>query len=351
MDIDKIRLYVSYAADLAAVILMIVQMFRTRRLSGGKRSLGQYFRLFSWMVLVMSVLHLLKSYADMELGVSSMEDFLRLSEADRTAMIWTEMTAGFIDIFLTTVFIYMWITFLCWHLFGDRDFIRRTFWFGFTPLIVSAAVTAVCIPVAVLSEPGFWFYIAVLILFFAIRILYFFIGFCLLREYKKQNGYLRFFNPWVFFVPVFAGWLLQDVFWWGFAALGSTLGLMLLYSSIVAEERYIDPETGLYNTDFTDYLKGLIGRKKYDPLSAMIFTLKEAGEMKDFSGILKKQLPKDCEPIRRGERGVVVLTGVKERGPLSMVLEDVKAASGAETDYTMKKKTETPEGFMDRVLA
>ena len=71
----KAVMYISYAADFLAVVLMICQMIRTGKLQGERESVKRYFRIFSLMVLVISVLHLLKSYADMELGVYSMRIF------------------------------------------------------------------------------------------------------------------------------------------------------------------------------------------------------------------------------------------------------------------------------------
>ncbi len=344
-----IKQYVSYAADLLAVGLMICQLIKIKKLQMEKYEFKRYFRRFSLVVLIMSLLHLLRSYADVQMGGFTAEDFGSLFEAENAFWLWTVVAAGTIDIFLSTVFISMWITFLGWYLYEDKDFIRRKFWVGFTPLIISAAIAGFSVPMAVMSKLGYWFFIVALCLFFIIRIAYLFIALWLLREYKKQNGYLRFFNPWVFFIPVFAGWLLQDIFDWGFSALGSTVGLILLYISIVSEQRYMDPKTGFYNTDFVGYLKELIRKKEYDPCSAMNFTLNSSGAMKDFSEILKKQLPDNCEPILCNDSEVVVLTNVKERAPLTMVMEDVKALFEVKTGCTLKKKAETTEEFMERV--
>jgi len=341
---------VSVAADLAAVILMICQLIRIRKMSAQKDSIKHYFRMLSWMVLVMSVIHLLRSYAVLQIGGFTAEDFGKLSSSDQMAWYLLAVAGLLIDIFLSTVFLFMWITFLSWYLFEDRGFIRRKFLVGFVPLIIGAVVTGISIPMALTSEMGYRFALGVVIAFFGIRVFYFWIALWLLREYKRQNGYLRFFNPWVFFIPVAAGWLLDDIFYWGFSALGSTLGLMMLYSSIHDEERYLDPETGLYNMDFVGYLKGLAGKNKYAPSSAMIFSIDEAGERKAFSDILKKQLPKDCEPILRNDREVVVLTNVNDKGPLKMVIEDVRKASDAQADCTLRENEETTEAFMDRVL-
>ena len=345
-----VKQIISFAADLAAVFLMIFQMVRLNKLSGEKDSIKQYFQRLCGVVFVISVLNLLGAYADVQLGGLTPRDFGRLSEYEQTAWYVTEVTAWIGDIFLTTVFMYMWITFLGWYLFEDKDFIKRKFWVGFTPLIFSAGVTCISIPQALLSEQGFRFFILAVCLFFVIRIIYFLLSLWLLREYKNQNGYLRFFNPWVFFVPVFAGWLLQDIFTWEFSALGSTLGVVLLYASMNREQQYIDPETGFYNMGFVSYLKELIKKGEYAPCSAMTFTLDSPGKMKEFAEILKQQLPQDCEPILHSDREIVVLANVRERGPLSMVIGDVKAVTDVKAGTTLKKKTETTEEFMERVL-
>ena len=341
---------VSLAADLVAVVLMIYQMARLSKAPGEKGSLKRYFRLFSGLVLLMSVLHLLRTYADIQMGGITPEDFGNLAEGEVETWYLMEVISGITDIFLSTVFLNMWITFLSWYLYEDRDFIRRKFWVGFAPLIISSVVACVSIPMALMSKQGFLFFIAAVCVFSAACLFYFLIALKLLREYKKQNGYLRFFNPWAYFVPVFAGWLIQDGTDWGVGALGTTIGVVLLYSSITEEEEYLDEGTGFYNRDFITYLKNLVGRKKYSPCSAMTFAVSDHGEMKSFSGLLKKQLPKDCEPILRNACEVVVLTNVRERGPLVMVIEDVRAVSDVKAGCVLKKKSETTEEFMERVL-
>ncbi len=345
-----VKIYVSFAADLAAIILMICLLIRLKELSGEKETVKRYFRLFSGIVLTMSVLNFLKSYADLQQGCITPADFGRLSEVEVEAWYWTQMAATFIDIFFSTVFLYIWISFVSLYLYGDRDFIRRKFWIGFAPLIISGVITLASIPMAVMSERGFWFFVVVLTVDLIVQVFYLLICLGLLRNYKKINGYLRFFNPWVFFIPVAAGWLLQDIIDWGFASLGSALGIFLIYISIIDEERYMDPETGFYNMDFAGYLKGLIAKNLYAPCSAMSFTLDSPENMTDFSELLKAQLPEDCEPILRNDHEIVVLTNVRDRGPLTMVIEDVKAVSDVKTGCTLKKKEETAGEFLERVL-
>ena len=308
------KLYISFAADIIAIVLIICQLVHIKKHSDEKEAIGRYFGLFSGIVLFISVLHLLKTYADLSMGVITQEDFGKLSGSEEALWYWIQIAAGIIDIFLT------------------------------------AAVSCVSIPMALRSQWGFWFFIAAICVAFVVRVFYFWIAFRLLRDYKIQNGYLRFFNPYAFFVPVALSWLIQDFLNWGVGALGTTIGVVLLYISIIEKRQYMEPETGLYNMDFVGYLQELADKNKYAPQSAMIFTLDASKDMIAFSEILKKQLPTDCEPIARSSHEVVVFTKVRERGPLAMVVEDVKALSEVGVDYTLRKKDETTKAFMGRVL-
>ncbi len=342
--------YFSFAVNLVAAALMIVQLFRISRLPDEAAIIRHHFRRFAWVVLAMALLDMVYAWADMHLDGMKVADFLKLPKAELEGWIWTAMAVLIVDIFLTTFFFYMWLIFLSIRLFDDRDFIRNRFWAGYIPLMLSAVVAAASVPLAVMSEQGLWFFVIAVVLFFLIRVFYFFLALWLLREYKKQNGYLRFFNPWGFFVPVFAGWVIQDIFEISLSALGSTLGIMMLYQSIIIGLNYMDRETGFYTMDFVGYLKDLVSKKRYDPYSAMSFTLDSSKEMKDFSALLISQLPENCEPILRNDHEIVVLTSVRERGPLIMVMEDVKSLCEIKADCTLRKKTETPAVFMERVL-
>ena len=345
-----VKLYVSYAANLIAVVLMLVQMVRLEKLSDDRSEIKKYFRRFSGLVFVMCIFHLVKSIIDIRFNVMPTKDLSVMTAAEVVEWYWPELAAAFVDTFFSTAFLYMWVSFMSWFLYEDKDFIRRRFWVGFAPLVISAAVSIISIPGAVMSESGFWFFICAVGVAFVVRVFYFLICLWLLDNYKKQNGYLRFFNPWAFFIPVAASWLIQDFFGWGVGCLGTALGIFLIFRCIVGEERYMDDATRFYKREVVGYLKKLVGKKKYAPESAMSFTLEDDGDMKEFSGILKKQLPADCEPILCNDKKVVVLTNVNKKAPLTMVIMDVKAEAEVQTACTLKKKTETTEEFMERVL-
>jgi len=53
----------------------------------------------------MSLIHLLKSYADLKLDSYMLSNFGTLSSVDDPAWLWTEISAAICDIFLSTVFL------------------------------------------------------------------------------------------------------------------------------------------------------------------------------------------------------------------------------------------------------
>ena len=69
----------------------------------------------------MSVIWLFGSYASIRLGGITRADFGRLHEMEQASWYWIAVAAVIIEIFVSTVFIYMWITFLSWALYNDRD--------------------------------------------------------------------------------------------------------------------------------------------------------------------------------------------------------------------------------------
>ena len=116
------KLYISFAADIIAIVLIIRQLVHIKKHSDEKEAIGRYFGRFSGIVLFISVLHLLKTYADLSMGVITQEDFGKLSGSEEALWYWIQIAAGIIDIFLT------------------------------------AAVSCVSIPMALRSQWGFWFF-------------------------------------------------------------------------------------------------------------------------------------------------------------------------------------------------
>ncbi|MCR5405036.1 MAG: hypothetical protein K6E91_14640 [Butyrivibrio sp.] len=331
---------ISCLLDVAAVALMIYLLTTQKKQLDRVDIVDENFRSLIMVVIVMSAADLLWTIIGTGINQKAMT-------GDRY---WLELVFNIAAVYLTTVFLYFWFYFLSWHLYHDRGYLKRRFRRDLLPMVISSAMLIGSGILLAISDGAAVFFGVAYSAFIIIRLYYFAYSLWYLYDYKKQNGYFRFFNVWAFFLPVFGGWLLQDLGVLNLCALGSAIGVYLLYASMAAKQQYMDEETAFYNTAYIDYLKELISKDAFNPCSAMVFDVEEGRGIKSFSEILKKALPQDCEPIRCAKRRIVVLTCVLGRGPLNMVLQDVRDASQVEGNVKLKKKNESATEFMERVL-
>ena len=339
---------ISCLFDVTAIIMMICLLVMMKKQYGGADPEIKYFRNLPVSVILMGIadsLVALVIMSDEGLTAGTVHETF-LAEAGYAI---TAMIISIADIYLTGVFLAFWVYLLCWHLFHDDAYIKRRFWYGSWPLLISGIAMMAGVILVVLTDKAVTVFTVDYIIFFLIRAYYFVVTLFLLREYRSQNGALRFFNVWAFFLPVIVGWLLHEFTGLNLRALGSALGVLLLYISTDGRRRYVDEETGLYNTSYIDYLKNLSGRDRFEPKSALVYDTERIEDIKTFAVTLKKYLPEHCEPVRCSDKKVVIFTGVKTRGPLSMVLDDVTGASGVKGDYVFIGGEESSVEFVERV--
>ena len=347
---DKITI----AAGIPAVVLLIVLLIRSKAYYNKDNAEGRSFRLMVFSVLVMTCLAILIALGHHRVDFDSSIPELIL------------MTA--MEIVVCCNYL-LWSVFVSMRLYKQEDYLARRFRFLVIPLFISifciiaylgilwtfenyAEETLLAVragqvtPVAVLMIVLLF----LLFLFHFMRFVYLVFSLILIRRYKKQNGYMKFFNVAPFFIALLIGILVTLNSSTNVLGLFIGIGLALLYHSIDAERRYMDPETKLYDKSYIEYLKGLVKKQKYAPFSAMIYTAEDKDDMTKLAEALRDQLPDNCESIRLSEKEVIVLTLTDDRALLSMVMEDVKeAAGGVNASCVHKDENETAEGFLERV--
>lgn len=339
----------SYILDAAAAVLMLALLLVQKKYPDKDGFVNTNFRTLILTTLLMCFIDAVLIEADIKIMNIESLNILSLPFADAVWLIIDAVTK-IANIYMTTVFLYMWIGFLAFRLYHDKGYMERKFWKDIMPLLVAGVLMIAAILLLLFTDKATIIVLVTLFLFCLVRLYYFGISLWLLFEYRSQNGKLRFFNVWAFFIPVFAGWIIEDLSYLYTRAIGCAIGVILLYISIAAEREYIDKPSGLFNRKYIDYLKDLVSKNEFAPRSALIFDIKEGTDIKSFCKGLKQALPEECEPIRSSDNRVVVLTKVKERGPLAMVLVDIHDALGAEGSSILIKKGETSEEFMERVL-
>ena len=123
---------------------------------------------------------------------------------------------------------------------------------------------------------------------------------------------------------------------------------------MINEKCYQDGESGFYNRLYLEHLKKEISDGEYELNSAMIFKV-TGDDMKKPAGLISKQLPQDCYPIRYGDDTVLTLAGVTQKGPLFMLSEDVEmaleeAGIPVKVKIDLRKKDESGLEFLERFL-
>ena len=341
---------VTLILDSIAAVLMIGLLIFSNKDPDTDDYVNRNFNKLSLVVITMSMIDAFIAVADIYIGGFDISQIRMMQPGEASELIMYAVIS-FSNVFMTTVFLFIWITFLAWRLYHDRGIHKRNIWFNAIPLFVSASVFVIGCIFFLISDKAKVFLGISFLMFYAIRGVYLVATWRLLKNYKAQEGYLRFFNVVHFLLPVIIGWLVQDFTPLNLRALGSAIGTAVLYRSVWIERRYIDKESGFYNRSYIEYLRFLIRSMRFSPGGALVFDLDNMEDAKIFYDVLKKALPDDCDPLRLDDSRVVVLTKIRDRGPLYMVLQDVKEALEIDGKCILMKKDETSEEFLERVLA
>lgn len=348
-DARNVMTNLSVAANLIATGIMIAVLIRAAQHYQKKNLTRKLFSGFAGTALALTVVDFLNGIFEVIEFDYVPGAFFMTTGVDK-AMIFVNAICKVAPLLLTTWFLFLWIVYACYRLYHSRDFLKRRFWFGVSPLLI-ATVAAVASLLHVLffgvRGPLFLILIAILL---TLHLFYLAVSVVMLYRYKKQNGYLRFFNINAFYLPVIAGMLIDDFFGERFSGFFDALGILLLFLSVLKEEHYQDEETGFYNANYIDYIRMLMTKKRYAPNSALIFDMHEKGAVSAVADILKKQLPRDCEPVRNRENEIIVLGEIQDQTLYDMIMEDLRDLFPVEGSYLMKRKDETQEAFLKRVF-
>ena len=349
---ETIRIWLAFAADVSAVVLMVGLIQKTARLSLPSGIVGtpfKHLKYFAWAVIAMAVTDCVNVYADV-IGKELPEGGVLAAVDGEQGWLWLHMAVNIVNVFMTNVILFMWLAFLCWYLYHDGNYIRHKFKKWSLPLLFSMVIAVCAFILIVYTGKAFLFFWICYAIYILIRAYYFINSLWMIHIYKAQNGVLRFLNIRMFFLPMLAGWFIEEFTSIPIRALGSAAGVIFLYLSMDEELKYRDRETGLYNTDYIHYLKKLARQGKRDFCSALLFNVKDADAAAALAGLLEEMLPEDCEGIRCSDFKIAVPTQAKEQGALSMMIEDIKAGIDVEAATVFRDKDENVETFLDRVF-
>ncbi len=259
---------------------------------------------------------------------------------------------------MINLFAILWFLYTDYRIFHSLFHIKRNIILFTVPFILVMIMNLVNIPTAFLFDYDMNEHVIVEKTFYmiadVIRLGYFFISILVLAIRKRKDEKMKFFSIRAFIIPLTFYILLYYFTDYNTVSLGLAIAITLIYAGMVNEKCYQDSETGFYNRLYLDYLKKRIHDNKFDLRSIAEFTVSEK-DMEKLAPIISKQLPEACFAIRYGKDKIIVLSQVKDRGPLSMLTEDVQmavetAGGSTEAGFKLKKKNETGENFLDNYL-
>ncbi|MCR5502810.1 MAG: hypothetical protein K6F53_07360 [Lachnospiraceae bacterium] len=252
---------------------------------------------------------------------------------------------------------YQWLLYADYRLYSSRDHLIRHYRKLLIPvgafllLLLINPFTGIMFRLGGAHEliPGVLFYGMTIL-----SLVYFVFFLILMTRAKKSGIRMHFFRAASLLIPVLAALFVSVATAHDVSALGFAVGLIFLYFSMIDEWRFNDPETGLYNKEYLQYLSEPARARRRDIRSVMTFETRKDPLV--LSEILKKELPKGAELVRAGEGKFILISDSGEKAPLnllkSIVLETVEEYGEGEdpfevrTDIKIRKKGEDAESFL-----
>jgi len=168
------------------------------------------------------------------------------------------------------------------------------------------------------------------LIFYGVPLLYFVNTSLAALHYDRKSMKVRF----VRFSPIIWGFVLGGLpmlfLPFDTGILGFSIGVTLVYFSMVTEIRFVDDETGLFSSRYLTYLLDLAASGKMDIRSALV--LEAEGNLPACVEILRNVLHQDGDVIRAGEKQFLMFSKIDSRSTLqylsSLVDEAVERYNG-----------------------
>ena len=226
------------------------------------------------------------------------------------------------------VIIIFWFMYIDQKLYGEKSQRLYKYRFAFLPfgvfliLLIVNLFTGIVFTYSAENriEPKPLLYVS-----FAVEFLYFAFSVVMVQHYDRNSMKTRFLHvsPMIISIAVFSS--AQFFAPYDIGILGYVIGITLLYFSMISEFRYVDEESGLYNTGYLAYLYDLALAGKNDTRSALV--LEAGGNLPASFGILRDVLHQDGDVIRVEENKFLMFSKEGSRSTLQYLSSLVDEAA------------------------
>ncbi|MBR4515640.1 MAG: hypothetical protein IKO61_12245 [Lachnospiraceae bacterium] len=253
-------------------------------------------------------------------------------------------------------FLFHWMIFVDYLLYGSRDHLERKYRPTTIPIIVCVVALFVNTFTNFLFEfddnqifiakPAYWVIVAIEYLYMLDTVV------LLLKFYAKSSG-PRFIRVLPFIVPFVAGSVISRLSPYEVRSLGMAVGLVLLHFSLMNERCYRDEETGFYNVAFLKYIAGFAAEHDSEGGCSIIFDGAEKEE--ELGAIIRDELPGKCAVVNMGHGRFMVLAQTQSKTAINLFINAVKEAAHEENmeisaDYSIRDASNSGETFIKGII-
>ncbi len=249
--------------------------------------------------------------------------------------------------------IMQWMVFVDFCLYRSRDHIRRRYKHALIPIlaveVADALQSFVIYGMGGETAPmlAFAYYMQFIKLF--VELLYIITAVRLVTRYERESREPAFLRLDAFIIPFVLG-----CFFRYYSGPLMVLGIILTYLAAIRRDRYLDPDTGLFNRDYLDFLGKYRDRKKYGGGNGILIEARGHGE--DMAALLTELRPADSDVfILNKDRFLLLSESVKDSAVKMAVMTITEETKASEKPYTpvitsvSRKKDESAGMFLRRL--
>ena len=231
--------------------------------------------------------------------------------------------------FAVLAFLFSFLLYTDYKLFGSKDHLKR----HFGPFLIPLAVIVIMYIVNFFTgflfdvnsemkwEPTKAYYVVDVIkyAYLIVPSIHF-----MRSVFKSERR--SFLHPLSIYVPIVSSALITALSPFDVTYLGFAVGLVFLVFSRIDSWRYADRRTSFYNKVYLEYIRRMIEEKNESRRSMIVFEAK--GNQAAFADLLKEELPADNEKVSLGKGRVVFISDTGSAEQLNSLAALVK--DGAE---------------------
>ena len=325
---DEIIFYSSFGMELVAIVSVLIVVFMNSPLRKRKRPIDVL--VFRACVLVV------------------MQNAVKVSMVPLWYIetVWATIVYNILYVvneMLYLAIILQWLICVDYSLNHSMDHIRRRYRHAALPIIIVGTIDTIRVFIYIRSiDVGSWVDAvtsALHVLYIAVEICYILTAIVLVKRHEKERREPRFLRLGAFIIPFVIG-----VFFRYYDAPLLAFGIIFTYAAMSRRDKYIDFDTGIYNSDFLDCIGKHWDKKGYPDASAMLVS--SPGHEDEMAGILLRIRIPECYIIKLGDGRFVLLSPEVRRSALQMTEGLIKdAAQDAVPSFTVATRaTNRQEG-------